>query len=145
MSKGKLSIWKASCRDKSSRLASIKKTTPIAWFFISDKKRRSGDARKDDYYDLFMHNLKDLNDMGAERESKEVSLPEDPLEELNNLNGGLNILSFIIRVWREDTGMENPKETWRGHITSVPSGEREYFTDINQIPTLIEAHLSKGR
>jgi hypothetical protein len=92
-----------------------------------------------------MYNLKDLNYEVKDRESKEVSLPEDPLEAVNNPNGEPNILSFIVRVWKEDTGMESPKEIWRGHITSVPPGERQYFTDIDQIPTLIAAHLNKDR
>jgi hypothetical protein len=75
----------------------------------------------------------------------EVSLPEDPLDVVDNLNGDPDILSFIIRVWKEDTGLENPKETWRGHITPVPAGERQYFINLDQIPALIAAHLNKNR
>jgi hypothetical protein len=72
-------------------------------------------------------------------------LPEDPLDVVGNLNGEPNILSFIIRVWKEDTGLENPKEIWRGHLTPVPAGERQYFTNLDQIPALIAAHLNKDR
>jgi len=112
---------------------------------VFSKKRRSGDARKDDYYDPIMHNLKGFIQKRTDRESKEFVLPEDPLEAVNNLNGEPDILSFIIRVWKEDTGMLNPKQIWRGHITALPFGERQYFTDIDQIPALIADHLNKNR
>lgn len=72
-------------------------------------------------------------------------MPEDRPQVADGPNDEPNILSFIVRVWQEETGLENPEVIWRGHITLVASGERQYFTDIYQIPALIAAHLNQNR
>lgn len=48
--------------------------------------------------------------------------------------------SFIIKVWREETG-ESDQIIWRGHITHVPGGQRRYFTNLGDIITFILAFL----
>ena len=45
--------------------------------------------------------------------------------------------SFIIKIWLED----EEHETWRGHVTHVPDGERRYFESLNDILTFISAYL----
>lgn len=68
-------------------------------------------------------------------------MPENPPESSNDLTSEANILSFIVRVWREDLDAENSEKVWRGHIMPIPDGERRYFSDINEIPAFIAAHL----
>jgi hypothetical protein len=69
-------------------------------------------------------------------------LPEKPAEEPDVPNGGSSLLSFVVRIWKEDTASEEQPRSWRGHLTPVPNGERHYFTNISQIPELIAAHLN---
>jgi len=56
-------------------------------------------------------------------------------------NSEVSILSFIIRIWREDADIEKDEKGWRGHLTLIPRGERQYFSDIKDIPAFIVAHL----
>ena len=56
-------------------------------------------------------------------------------------NDEVSILSFIIRIWEEDTDIKKEEKGWRGHLTLIPNGERQYFSDINEIPAFILAHL----
>lgn len=70
-------------------------------------------------------------------------------EDTHALNDGPNneasILSFIVRVWREETSTENQLATWRGHIRPLMGGERAYFRDINEIPDLITSFLKRTK
>jgi hypothetical protein len=59
----------------------------------------------------------------------------------NNSNGEARILSYIIRVWREEPTTTNRQALWRGRITVIANGEHHYFNNINEIPGLIAAHL----
>jgi hypothetical protein len=68
-------------------------------------------------------------------------LPESPPEYRNELNGESSLLSFVVRLWKEDSASDEEPAYWRGHITPVPNGQRFYFTDIQEIPNLIMAHL----
>jgi hypothetical protein len=52
-----------------------------------------------------------------------------------------SIVSFIVRVWREETSSPEQESIWRGHITCIPTGTRQYFADINEIAGLIRAYL----
>lgn len=45
--------------------------------------------------------------------------------------------SFLIRIWRE----ADKDFTWRGHITHVPSGEKQYFEDLEGISAFILPYL----
>ena len=49
--------------------------------------------------------------------------------------------SFVIKVWLEDTGEEEARATWRGHITHVPSGEKHYFKSPEEVTAFIASHL----
>jgi hypothetical protein len=72
---------------------------------------------------------------------KGAELPENPPKYSNESNGESSLLSFVIHLWKEDSDSEALQPNWRGHITPVPSGERHYFTNLNEIPNLIVAHL----
>jgi len=51
--------------------------------------------------------------------------------------------SFIVRVWVEETAEEAGRAAWRGHVTHVPSGEREYVERLGQIPAIIAPYLER--
>jgi hypothetical protein len=68
-------------------------------------------------------------------------LPENPPEVSNEFNGEASLLSFVVRLWKEESSSEEQPAVWRGHITSVPYGKRHYFMNISEIPDLIVAHL----
>lgn len=48
------------------------------------------------------------------------------------------IHSFIVRVWVEDMLTEAGPGVWRGHIIHVPTGEKRYLRDLDQIPGIVE-------
>ena len=49
--------------------------------------------------------------------------------------------SFIIRIWLEEEPHEGSAATWRGHIEHVPSKEKRYFKDLNDIVTIIKPYI----
>ena len=49
--------------------------------------------------------------------------------------------SFIIKVWVEERAEEGGRGTWRGHITHVPSGERHYLKNLDEIGDFISPYL----
>jgi hypothetical protein len=51
--------------------------------------------------------------------------------------------SFIVKVWLEETAEEAGRATWRGHITHVPSGERRYIQDLDQIRNFVALYLEE--
>jgi hypothetical protein len=54
-----------------------------------------------------------------------------------------NTHSFVVRVWLEETAQEAGRTTWRGHITHVPSGERRYLKNLNDIVTFIVPYFER--
>lgn len=52
-----------------------------------------------------------------------------------------NTHSFIIKVWLEETAEEAGQATWRGRITHVPSEERRYLQDLDDITAFIAFYL----
>ena len=52
-----------------------------------------------------------------------------------------NTQSFIIKIWLEETAEEAGWATSRGHITHVPSGDRHYLKDLNDITVFIVPYL----
>ena len=55
--------------------------------------------------------------------------------------GEANIVSFVVRMWKEESTSEEHLAMWRGHITFVPTGDRQYFASINEMTGLIKGHL----
>lgn len=70
-------------------------------------------------------------------------MTENPLEFSKDANGDASLLSFVVRLWKEEASSEEQQTIWRGHITPVPNGKRHYFSDIKDIPDLIAAHLNE--
>ena len=50
--------------------------------------------------------------------------------------------SFVVKIWLEDKE-EAGQVVWRGRITHVASGERRFVKDMNEISSVIWAHLQK--
>jgi hypothetical protein len=48
---------------------------------------------------------------------------------------------FIVRIWLEETAEEAGRATWRGYVTHVPSGERRYIHDLDEIQTFIAPYM----
>lgn len=48
--------------------------------------------------------------------------------------------SFVIKLWVEQQG-DVDKVEWRGQITHVPSGARQYVTSLREISEFIERYL----
>jgi hypothetical protein len=54
-----------------------------------------------------------------------------------------NTHSFIVKIWLEETAEEAGQARWRGHITHVPSGERRYVQDLDEITAFIALYLER--
>ena len=48
---------------------------------------------------------------------------------------------FIVRVWLETREIKDAPVQWRGVVEHVPSGERHYFTDLNDIKAFVGSFL----
>lgn len=68
-------------------------------------------------------------------------MAKDPSDVSEEINSEPNIVSFVVRVWREDLSDEDNNPVWRGHITPIPDGIRRYFADFNEIPAFMLDHL----
>jgi hypothetical protein len=68
-------------------------------------------------------------------------LPESSSDTSFDSAGEANIVSFMVRLWKEESASEERQTIWRGHITFIPNGERHYFADINEITNLIRGLL----
>lgn len=54
-----------------------------------------------------------------------------------------NTHSFIIKIWLEETPEETERVVWRGHITHVPSGERRYLKECDDVVFFILPYLEQ--
>jgi hypothetical protein len=48
-----------------------------------------------------------------------------------------NTLAFIVRVWRETREIEGAAPEWRGVVEHVPTGERRYLTNLDELADFI--------
>jgi len=51
--------------------------------------------------------------------------------------------SFIVKIWVEENGKDTSRGVWHGHITHVPSYQRRYLKDLNEIQDFIAPHLEE--
>jgi hypothetical protein len=54
-----------------------------------------------------------------------------------------NTCSFIVKVWVEGNDDDAGVALWRGHITHVLSGKRQYFEDLTTIYSFITPYLEE--
>lgn len=52
-----------------------------------------------------------------------------------------SIHSLILKIWCRNGAYPGAKPTWHGQVTHVPSGERVYSNDPNELLTIVAAHL----
>lgn len=70
-------------------------------------------------------------------------IADQPNEILGSDLVEFNTHSFIVKIWLEETAEETNKPIWRGHITHVPSGKRNYFQDLNGIIAFVTPFLER--
>ena len=51
------------------------------------------------------------------------------------------IFSFVVKIWVERIAGRPRNVRWHGTITHIPSGDRQYFRRLRDIPALIAPHL----
>jgi len=52
-----------------------------------------------------------------------------------------NVHSFIVKVWLEEKATKNSATIWHGHITHVPSTEKRYLKNLDEIALFIQPYL----
>lgn len=50
--------------------------------------------------------------------------------------------SFIVKIWLEELASRGRRARWRGVITHVPGGERQYLQDLRGISDFVTLHLA---
>ena len=53
--------------------------------------------------------------------------------------------SFVVKIWREEVAENSGHPVWRGHVTHVPDGERQYFKDLDGLVSFIQHYLEMMR
>ena len=51
--------------------------------------------------------------------------------------------AFVLRFWREPRTLKGSEPIWRGVIEHVPSGQRRYEKDLNELMLFVIYHLQK--
>ena len=51
-----------------------------------------------------------------------------------------NTQVFIVRVWLERREIEGVAAEWRGVVEHVPSGERRYLKDLDDLAVISRCH-----
>jgi len=54
-----------------------------------------------------------------------------------------NTLVFMVKIWVEERADGKTKAKWRGYITHIPSGARQYVEDLNEIIQFILPYLEQ--
>lgn len=53
----------------------------------------------------------------------------------------VNLQSFVVKIWVEETGDSDNTAPWRGSITHVGSGERRYVKSLDEITRYFKVYL----
>ena len=51
--------------------------------------------------------------------------------------------AFVIRIWLEDTAGEDANNLWRGYITHIPSGDKQYIQNLSEIFFFVISYIEK--
>ena len=54
-----------------------------------------------------------------------------------------NTCAFIVKVWVERSDEQADQSFWRGYITHVFSGNRQYFEEMSMIAKFITPYLAE--
>lgn len=49
--------------------------------------------------------------------------------------------SFIVKLWLDDAEQRKGKGGWHGYVTHVPSGERRYLKELQDIVFFIRSYV----
>ena len=52
-----------------------------------------------------------------------------------------NSCSFILKIWVESSDFPTETVLWRGHVTHVGSGKRQYFADLSTALNFVLPYL----
>ena len=63
----------------------------------------------------------------------------------DGIKNDASIVSFVVRVWKEERSSETDESIWRGHITPIPNGTRHYFKNLDEISKIVLEHLNSSR
>jgi len=74
---------------------------------------------------------------------EEAKLPKDSDDTIRQDPNECQTHSFIIKVWLEERSDQRERPAWRGRITHVPGGERQYLQDLREIARFIAPYLEK--
>jgi hypothetical protein len=66
---------------------------------------------------------------------------DQPADDIGSDLAEFTTHSFIVKIWLEETPEESNGPFWRGHITHVLSGKRNYFQDLHGINTFVAPFL----
>jgi hypothetical protein len=78
--------------------------------------------------------------IGKNSDWERSAMAKTPLDISEEISSDPNIVSFVVRVWREDRSNEE-EDIWRGHMTPIPDGTRHYFRSIEEIPEFMLDYL----
>ena len=67
--------------------------------------------------------------------------PEPPEGSDQDASAEFNVHSFIVKIWLEEEATKNSESIWHGQITHVPSGEKRYLNNLDQISLFIQPYL----
>jgi hypothetical protein len=73
--------------------------------------------------------------------AKTVVLNEHPDNATTEI-AEMNIHAFIIKIWFEGRAQRGRKVVWRGHITHVLEGKRQFFDNLGDISVFIVPYLN---
>ncbi len=51
------------------------------------------------------------------------------------------IQSFVVKIWLEEAATKEKAAVWRGRIIHVPSGERRFFKDWNELSAIMRTYF----
>lgn len=58
-----------------------------------------------------------------------------------DVSAEFNVHSFIVKVWLKEEATKNNDTIWHGRITHVPSGEKRYLKNLDEIAVFIQPYL----
>ena len=65
------------------------------------------------------------------------------MENLEPTSSEVNAHSFIVKIWIDGEEQGVNRVTWRGHITHVSSNQRQYISDLDEIPSFLASYLQQ--
>lgn len=76
------------------------------------------------------------------------AIPEDEVQmgtetHSSNSRESTSIHSLVLKIWRRNGSSPGAQPAWHGHVTEVPSGDRVYANNPNELLLIVATHLRK--